>query len=167
MFGEKSLSALSGRSFSVAVGIIINHIINLIYDCLQIVFFSLYWTISIPSPHTLGDYYISFQKYQMDMSSLSIHSLDFGRLRHSKLNTIYWFQGDPTTIKGTMLSLVSLYLSVPVAWVPSATDCCVYQPSSTPEWKSFALRLLVFALFFSFINSMGVHLSSNVLNDSL
>lgn len=77
-----------------------------------------------------------------------------------KFNTEHPSQGSDETINGQRLSFLSLCLSAPIAWAPSAADYYVYYPEATAKWKTFLMTFSGFVLSFSFVYLMGVGLAS-------
>ena len=82
-----------------------------------------------------------------------------------KFNTVYTSQGSTETINGHRLSFLSLCLSAPVSWAPSAADYYVYYPENTAKWKTFLMTFSGFVLSISFVYLLGAGLASATLSN--
>ena len=83
-----------------------------------------------------------------------------------KFNTEYPSRGSHETVNGQRLSFLSLCLSAPVSWAPSAADYYVYYPEGTAKWKTFLMTFFGFVLSFSFVYLMGVGLASATFSNA-
>ena len=83
-----------------------------------------------------------------------------------KFDSLYPSQGSKETISGQRLSFLSLCLSAPVAWAPSAADYYVYYSERTVKWKTFLMTFSGFVLSFSFVYLLGIGLASATLSNA-
>ncbi|KAL8701805.1 MAG: hypothetical protein Q9201_004719 [Fulgogasparrea decipioides] len=63
------------------------------------------------------------------------------------------------------LSFFSLQLSVPVSWAAASSDFYVYYPESTKKWKVFLMTMTGLTLSFTFVNMIGIGLASGVASN--
>lgn len=138
--GGQILSAVSGGSMSIVVGIIIVAIITWVVAFCGIGVFHLYarWA-WLPQLVVLFILVGSAAPY---------------------FDTNFPSTGNTETVNADRLSFFSLCLSAPIAWAPSAADYFVYYAQSTPRWKSFTFALTGLTLAFSFVYLLGVGLAS-------
>jgi hypothetical protein len=140
LIGGQILSAVSGGSLTVVVGIIIVVVISLVVAAFGMSIFHLYerWA---------------------GLPQLIVLLILFG-CAGPKFDTSIQSIGNPETIRAARLSFFSLCLSAPVSWAPSAADYYVYYPASTQKWKTFVMTFTGLALSFSMTYLMGVGLAS-------
>lgn len=140
LVGGQMLSAVSGGSMTVIVGIIIVAVITWIVAVFGMTFFHLYerWA---------------------GLPQLIVLLILFG-VAGSKFDTTFPSTGDPKTVSGDRLSFFSLCLSAPVAWAPSAADYYVYYPASTKAWKTFVMTFAGIGLSFTMTYLLGIGLAS-------
>jgi NCS1 nucleoside transporter family len=140
LIGGQILSAVSGGSLTVIVGIIIISAISWVVAVFGMSIFHLYerWA---------------------GLPQLIVLFILFG-CAGPKFDTSIPSTGNPETIHADRLSFFSLCLSAPVAWAPSAADYYVYYPASTQKWKTFLMTFTGLALSFSMTYLMGVGLAS-------
>jgi len=140
LIGGQILSAVSGGSLTVVVGIIIVVVISWVVAVFGMSIFHLYerWA---------------------GLPQLIVLFILFG-CAGPKFDTSIQSIGNPETINADRLSFFSLCLSASVAWAPSAADYFVYYPASTQKWKTFVMAFTGLALSFSMTYLMGVGLAS-------
>jgi Permease for cytosine/purines, uracil, thiamine, allantoin len=140
LIGGQILSAVSGGSLTVIVGIIIVVVISWVVAVFGMSIFHLYerWA---------------------GLPQLIVLFILFG-CAGPKFDTSIQSIGNPETINADRLSFFSLCLSASVAWAPSAADYFVYSPASTQKWKTFVMAFTGLALSFSMTYLMGVGLAS-------
>lgn len=145
LVGGQILSAVSGGSMSIIVGIVIVAIITWAVAVFGMAVFHHYerwaWVPQVIALFVL----VGSAGPKFDITTPSV--------------------GDTTTINANRLTFFSLCLSSPVAWGASSSDFYVYYPPNTPKWKSFVLTLTGLWLSFSFVYVMGVGMASGIAND--
>jgi NCS1 nucleoside transporter family len=146
LIGGQILSAVSGGSLNVVVGIIIVALISWIVAVFGMRIFHLYerWA---------------------GLPQLIVLYILFG-VAGSKFDTSVQSVGDGATFNGDRLSLFSLCLSVPVAWAPSAADYFVYYPESTKPWKIFTMTFIGLGFANSMAYLLGVGMASGTFTHS-
>lgn len=140
LIGGQILSAVSGGSLTVIVGIIIVALIS--------------WVVSV---FGMGIFHL-YERWA-GLPQIIVLLILFGHAGH-KFDTSFPSTGNPETINGDRLSFFSLCLSAPVAWAPSAADYYVYYPATTKPWKTFLMTFTGIALSFSIVYLLGVGLAS-------
>ncbi|KAI4281390.1 MAG: hypothetical protein L6R38_003724 [Xanthoria sp. 2 TBL-2021] len=147
IIGGQILSAVSGGSMSIVVGIVIVALIS--------------WVIAVFGMAL-------FQKYERyawapQLFVLLILIGSAGRSFNASLQSTDLLTGEPLTggpLTAARLSFFSLQLSVPVSWSAASSDFYVYYPENTRPWKSFSLTMLGLTLSFMFVNLIGIGLGS-------
>ncbi|KAL8992728.1 MAG: hypothetical protein Q9169_006880 [Polycauliona sp. 2 TL-2023] len=145
IIGGQILSAVSGGSMSIVVGIVIVAFIS--------------WVIAVFGMAI-------FQKYERyawapQLFVLLILIGAAGRSFNASFQSIDLLTGEPLTgghLTAARLSFFSLQLSVPVSWSAASSDFYVYYPENTRPWKSFSLTMLGLTLSFMFVNMIGIGL---------
>ncbi|RFU24465.1 hypothetical protein B7463_g11882, partial [Scytalidium lignicola] len=145
VIGGQILSAVSGGSMSIVVGIIIVAIIS--------------WVIAVFGMSIFHQY----ERFAW-IPQLMVILILFGSAG-PKFDTTTASVGNMATINGNRLSFFALSLSVPVSWAGAASDFYVYYPETTSKRKAFLLTLTGLTLSFTIVNLMGVGLASGVAND--
>ena len=142
LIGGQILSAVSGGSMSIVVGIVIVALISWIVAVFGMAVFHHYerWA-WIPQVIVLF-VLVGSAGPKFDTSTSSV--------------------GNTETINANRLSFFSLCLSAPVAWGASSSDFYVYYPSNTPKWKTFVMTLTGLTLSFSFVYLLGVGLATGI-----
>ncbi|KAH6716245.1 permease for cytosine/purines, uracil, thiamine, allantoin-domain-containing protein [Leptodontidium sp. MPI-SDFR-AT-0119] len=146
VIGGQMLSAVSGGSMSIVVGIIIVALISLVVAVFGMALFHAYerWA-WIP---------------QLIVLFILVGSA--GPKFDSTLPSV----GSASAIAANRLSFFSLSLSVPVSWAAASSDFYVYYPETTAKWKSFILTLTGLFLSFTIVNLLGVGLASGISKDA-
>ncbi|KAL8668578.1 MAG: hypothetical protein Q9168_006797 [Polycauliona sp. 1 TL-2023] len=147
IIGGQILSAVSGGSMSIVVGIVIVALIS--------------WVIAVFGMAI-------FQKYERfawvpQLFVLLILIGTAGRSFNASFQSTDLITGKPLTggpLTAARLSFFSLQLSVPVSWAAASSDFYVYYPENTRPWKSFSLTMLGLTLGFMLINLIGIGLGS-------
>ncbi|KAI4090968.1 MAG: hypothetical protein LQ339_008215 [Xanthoria mediterranea] len=147
IIGGQILSAVSGGSMSIVVGIVIVALIS--------------WVIAVFGMAI-------FQKYERyawapQLFVLLILIGSAGRSFNASLQSTDLLTGEPLTggpLTAARLSFFSLQLSVPVSWSAASSDFYVYYPENTRPWKSFSLTMIGLTLSFMFVNLIGIGLAS-------
>ena len=73
--------------------------------------------------------------------------------------------GNSATIAANRLSFFTLQLSVPLSWAGAASDFFVYFPEKMSKWKIFMMTLSGLTVSFVFVNLIGVGLASGVASN--
>ncbi|KAH8815548.1 permease for cytosine/purines, uracil, thiamine, allantoin-domain-containing protein [Xylogone sp. PMI_703] len=142
VIGGQILSAVSGGSMSIVVGIVIVAAISLVVAVFGMSIFHHYERFAwIPQLMVI---FILFgcAGPKFDATTVSV--------------------GNAATINANRLSFFGLSLSVPVSWAGAASDFYVYYPENTPRRKAFFLTLIGLTMSFTIVNLMGVGLASGV-----
>ncbi|KAL8769053.1 MAG: hypothetical protein Q9209_004839 [Squamulea sp. 1 TL-2023] len=147
IIGGQILSAVSGGSMSVVVGIVIVALIS--------------WVIAVFGMAI-------FQKYERyawapQLFVLLILIGAAGRSFNASLQSTDLVTGEPLIgghLTAARLSFFSLQLSVPVSWAAASSDFYVYYPVNTKPWQSFSLTMVGLTLSFLFVNLIGIGLAS-------
>ncbi|KAL9609254.1 MAG: hypothetical protein Q9167_005955 [Letrouitia subvulpina] len=139
IIGGQILSAVSGGSMTIIVGIIIVALVSWVVAVFGMAIFHVYerWA-WIP---------------QLMVLFILVGSAG------PEFNTATPSTGDVTAGR---LSYFSLALSVSVSWCAAASDFYVYYPEKTKSWKVFLMTLTGLTLAFSFVNLLGIGLASGV-----
>ena len=145
LIGGQILSAVSGGSLTVIVGIIIIAAIS--------------WVVAVFGMSVFHQY-----ERWAGLPQIIVLFILFG-CAGPKFDTSIPSTGNPETIHADRLSFFSLCLSAPVAWAPSAADYYVYYPASTRKWKTFLMTFTGLALSFSMTYLMGVGLASGTFTN--
>ncbi|KAL8867926.1 MAG: hypothetical protein Q9174_005340, partial [Haloplaca sp. 1 TL-2023] len=147
IIGGQILSAVSGGSMTIVVGIVIVAFISWLIAVFGMAIFHVYerwaWI-----PQTIV---------------LFILIGSAGSSFNASLPTI----GDPGAVTANRLSFFSLQLSVPVSWAAASSDFYVYYPQSTRGYKSFLMTFTGLFIGFVFVNMIGVGLASGVASNPL
>lgn len=143
--GGQILSAVSGGSMSIVVGIIIVALIS--------------WVVAF---FGIGLFHI-YERWAW-LPQLIVLLILVGRAA-PHFDTSTQSLGSPETINGNRLSYFSLCLSSPIAWAPSAADYFVYYPETSARWKVFTAALTGLTLAFSFVYMIGVGLASGTFTN--
>ncbi|KAI4241537.1 MAG: hypothetical protein L6R40_004517 [Gallowayella cf. fulva] len=147
IIGGQILSAVSGGTMSIVVGIVIVALIS--------------WVIAVFGMAI-------FQKYERyawgpQLFVLLILIGAAGRSFNASLQSTDLHTGEPLTggpLTAARLSFFSLQLSVPVSWAAASSDFYVYYPENTKPWKAFSLTMTGLTLSFLFVNLIGIGLAS-------
>ncbi|KAL8826243.1 MAG: hypothetical protein Q9170_007474 [Blastenia crenularia] len=142
IIGGQILSAVSGGSMSIVVGIVIVALISWLVAVFGMAIFHVYerWA-WIP---------------QVLVLFILVGSA--GPSFNASLQSV----GDSGAVTAGRLSFFSLQLSVPVSWAAASSDFYVYYPESTKPWKSFLMTLTGLMFSFCFVNLIGIGLGSGV-----
>lgn len=142
IIGGQILSAVSGGSLSIVVGIVIVALISWLVAVFGMAIFHVYerWA-WIP---------------QLMVLFILVGSA--GPSFNASLQSV----GDSGAVTAGRLSFFSLQLSVPVSWAAASSDFYVYYPETTKPWKSFTMTLTGLTLSFVFVNLIGIGLGSGV-----
>lgn len=136
------LSAVQGGGMSVIVGIVIVAAITLVVSVFGMKLF-----------HT-------YERYAW-LSQLLLFFVLIGSAG-PRFNTSTVSTGSPFTVAGHRISFLSLCMSSPLAWAPSAADYFVYYPSTAPIYKIFLSTYSSNVLAFCLCYLLGVGLASGV-----
>ncbi|KAI4163208.1 MAG: hypothetical protein LQ342_003141 [Letrouitia transgressa] len=139
IIGGQILSAVSGGSMTIVVGIIIVAFVSWVVAVFGMAIFHVYerWA-WIP---------------QLMVLFILVGSAG------PEFNTATPSTGDVTAGR---LSYFSLALSVSVSWCAASSDFYVYYPEKTKSWTVFLMTLTGLTLAFSFVNLLGIGLASGV-----
>lgn len=138
------LSAVSGGSMTIIVGIIIVALISWIVGVFGMAIF-----------HT-------YERYSWIPQVIVLLILIGEASPH--INTSLQSTGTSTQINAYRLSFFSLCLSVPLSWAAAGSDFYVYYPESTNKRLTFLMTLTGLTLSFVFVTLVGVGLASGVVN---
>lgn len=142
VIGGQILSAVSGGSMSVVVGIVIVALIS--------------WIVAVFGMTVFHHYERWAWVPQVLVLFILVGSAG------PKFDTSTPSVGSTETINANRLTFFSLCLSSPIAWAASSSDFYVYYPSNTPKWKSFTMTLTGLTLAFSFVYLLGVGLATGI-----
>ncbi|KAL8854515.1 MAG: hypothetical protein Q9221_000786 [Calogaya cf. arnoldii] len=142
IIGGQVLSAVSGGTMSVVVGIVIVALI-----C---------WAIAV---FGMKPFHI-YERYQAIPLTIVLFILvgSAGPHFNSSLQSV----GNTATIAANRLSFFSLQLSVPLSWAGASSDFFVYYPETTSKRTVFAMTFIGVSISFIFVNLLGVGLASGV-----
>ena len=138
------LSAVSGGSMSIIVGIIIVTLISWAVAAFGMAIF-----------HT-------YERYSWIPQVLVLFILVGSGGPHFDQNL--QSTGPSSAITAHRLSFFSLCLSVPLSWAGAGSDFYVYYPESTNKKLTFVMTLAGLTLSFVFVTLIGVGLASGVTN---
>jgi len=142
IIGGQVLSAVSGGTMSIAVGVVIVAIVVLVVAVFGLKVFNVYERIAwLPQVIVLLILVGSASK-NFDTSLQSV--------------------GSSRQVAANRLSFFSLCFYVPNSWAAAGSDFYVYYPENTKKWKTFFLTFAGLVLSFSFVNMIGVGLASGV-----
>ncbi|KAL8902665.1 MAG: hypothetical protein Q9207_004486 [Kuettlingeria erythrocarpa] len=142
IIGGQVLSAVSGGTMSVVVGIVIIALI-----C---------WAIAV---FGMKPFHI-YEKYQSIPQTIVLFILIGSAGPH--FNASLQSVGNSATIAANRLSFFSLQLSVPLSWAGASSDFFVYYPESSSKPMVFAMTFVGLSISFIFVNLLGVGLASGV-----
>jgi purine-cytosine permease-like protein len=142
LIGGQVLSAVSGGSMSIIVGIVIVAVISWVITVFGIAAFHHYERWAFLPQIIVLFVLVGSAGPQFDTTSPSV--------------------GDKETIAADRLSFFSLCLSAAVAWAGCGSDFYVYYPETTKKWKSFTFTLIGLTLSFSFTYLLGVGLATGI-----
>ncbi|KAL8725971.1 MAG: hypothetical protein Q9166_007004 [cf. Caloplaca sp. 2 TL-2023] len=151
IIGGQILSAVSGGSMSIILGIVIVAFIS--------------WVIAVFGMAI-------FQKYERyawgpQLFVLLILIGAAGKSFDAHLPTNLELIPTAGALTAARLSFFSLQLSVPVSWAAASSDFYVYYPETTKPWKSFTLTMIGLTLSFQFVNMIGIGLASGVASNPI
>lgn len=142
IIGGQILSAVSGGSMSIIVGIIIVALVS--------------WVVAVFGMKVFHHYERWAWLPQMIVLFILVGSA--GPNFNSSLQSV----GSSSAISANRLTFFSLCLYVPNSWAAAASDFYVYYPESTKKWKIFVMTCTGLTLAFSFVNLLGVGLGSGI-----
>ncbi|KAI4203848.1 MAG: hypothetical protein LQ348_001369 [Seirophora lacunosa] len=142
IIGGQVLSAVSGGTMSVVVGIVIIALI-----C---------WAIAV---FGMKPFHV-YEKYQAIPQTLVLFILVGSAGPH--FNTSLQSVGNSATIAASRLSFFTLQLSVPLSWAGASSDFFVYYPENTSKRLVFAMTFIGVSVSFIFVNLLAVGLASGV-----
>ncbi|KAL9577155.1 MAG: hypothetical protein Q9203_007565 [Teloschistes exilis] len=147
IIGGQILSAVSGGSMSIVVGIVVVALISWVVAVFGMAIFHVYerWA-WIP---------------QVIVLFILVGSAG------PSFNANLQNTGDAGAITAGRLSFFSLQLSVPVSWAAASSDFYVYYPESTKKWKVFLMTMTGLTLSFTFVNMLGIGLASGIATNPL
>ncbi|KAF2182884.1 hypothetical protein K469DRAFT_740190 [Zopfia rhizophila CBS 207.26] len=147
IIGGQVLSAVSGGSMTIAVGIVVVAFVVLIIAVFGLNVFHIYERFAwLPQLLVLFILFGSAAPY----FATSLASV-----------------GSSRQIAANRLSFFSLCFYVPNSWAAAASDFYVYYPEDTKKWKSFSLTYAGLVLSFSLVNMLGVGLASGVATNPI
>ncbi|KAL9003021.1 MAG: hypothetical protein Q9188_004085 [Gyalolechia gomerana] len=146
IIGGQVLSAVSGGTMSVVVGIILIALI-----C---------WAIAV---FGMKPFHI-YEKYQSIPQTIVLFILVGSAGPH--FNASLQSVGNSATIAANRLSFFSLQLSVPLSWAGASSDFFVYYPENSSKRMVFAMTFIGLSVSFIFVNLLGVGLASGVSTDA-
>ncbi|KAI4123956.1 MAG: hypothetical protein LQ341_007130, partial [Variospora aurantia] len=142
IIGGQVLSAVSGGTMSVVVGIVI-----IVLIC---------WAIAV---FGMKPFHV-YERYQSIPLTLVLFILIGSAGPH--FNTSLQSVGNTVTIAANRLSFFSLQLSATLSWAGSSSDFFVYYPECTSKRMVFAMTFIGLSVSFIFVNLLGVGLASGV-----
>jgi purine-cytosine permease-like protein len=140
------LSAVSGNTMSIVVGIIIVALIT--------------WGIT-----TFGYQIFHYYERFSWLPQLIVLCILAG-VAGPKFDLSVHPQADTATLVGNRVSFFGLCLAAAITYGGGAADYFVYYPESTPRWKVFALTMVGLSLSFTFAFVIGIGLASGVSTDA-
>ncbi|KAF2477184.1 uncharacterized protein BDR25DRAFT_276918 [Lindgomyces ingoldianus] len=146
IIGGQVLSAVSGGTMSIAVGIVVVAIVVLVIAVIGLKIFHVY------------------ERYAWLPQLLVLFILigSAGPYFSTSLTSV----GSPRQIAANRLSFFSLCFYVPNSWAAAASDFYVYYPERTSKWRTFVFTYTGLTLSFSLVNMLGVGLASGVATHS-
>lgn len=145
VIGGQILSAVSGGSMTIAVGIVIVAIIS--------------WLVAVFGIAVFHHY----ERWAWLPQAIALFVLVGSA--GPKFDTATASVGSSTTITADRLTFLSLCLSAPVAWGATSSDFYVYFPESTSRILTFSMTLIGLVLSNSFVYLLGVGLGSGIANN--
>lgn len=136
------LSAVSGGSLTIVVGIVVSALV-----C---------WVVAVFGMRVFHFY----ERFALIPQILVLFAL-IG-CAGPYFDTTIESQGDGTAIAANRLSFLSLCLYVPNSWAAAASDYYVYYPESTRKRKIFCLTLFGLWTSFSLVYMIGIGLATGV-----
>ncbi|KAF2726653.1 purine-cytosine permease FCY21 [Polyplosphaeria fusca] len=140
------LSAVSGNSMSVVVGIIIVAVIT--------------WGIT-----TFGYQIFHYYERFAWIPQLVVFCLLAG-VAGPNFNIYSISEGDAATVAGSRLSFFGLNLAAAITYSGGAADYLAYYPEHTPRWKIFTATMVGLTLSFTFAFVLGIGLASGMLTNT-
>ncbi|KAF2002063.1 purine-cytosine permease FCY21 [Amniculicola lignicola CBS 123094] len=137
------LSAVSGNSMSVVVGIVIVAIIT--------------WGIT-----TFGYQVFHYYERYAWLPQLIVLSMLAG-VAGPNFNISSKSHGDSATLAGNRLSFFGLNLAAAITYSGGAADYFVYYPENTPRWQIFSVTMIGLSTSFTFAFLVGIGLASGMV----
>ncbi|KAL8835832.1 MAG: hypothetical protein Q9176_006713 [Flavoplaca citrina] len=147
IIGGQILSAVSGDTMSVVVGIVIIALVSWVVAVFGMAIFQKY------------ERYAWAPQLFVLLILIGTAARSFNpSLQSTNIQTGKPLKAGPLTV--ARLSFFSLQLFVPVSWAAASSDFYVYYPENTKPWKCFSLTMLGLTLSFMFVNMIGIGLGS-------
>lgn len=153
------LSAVSGGSMSIVVGIIIVALISWMVAVFGMAIFHLYER--LVSRRYEGLHQLTSKHRFAWIPQIIVLFILVGSAGPHFDSTLQSTGGTAATT-AHRLSFFSLCLSVPLSWAAAASDFYVYYPESTNKRLTFLMTLIGLTLSFVFVTLLGVGLASGV-----
>ncbi|KAK3067364.1 Vitamin B6 transporter [Teratosphaeriaceae sp. CCFEE 6253] len=142
IIGGQVLSAVSGGSMTIVVGVVIVALVECVIASVGLKFFHMY------------------ERFAWLPQLIVLFILIGTASKH--FNTSLPSSVTGAALAASRLSFLSLQLYVPNSWGAAASDFYVYYPPTTPRWKVFLLTLAGLCLSFWFVNLIGVGLGCGI-----
>ncbi|KAK3670237.1 Vitamin B6 transporter [Recurvomyces mirabilis] len=142
IIGGQVLSAVSGGTMTIAVGVIIVAIIQCIIASFGLKLFHVY------------ERFAWLPQLLVLLILVGVSAKNFNSTLASSVTG--------STLSANRLSFLSLCFYVPNSWGAASSDYYVYYPSNTPKWKTFGLTLAGLSLSFWFVDLVGIGLGCGV-----
>ena len=163
IIGGQILSAVSGGSLTIILGIVIVALISWIVAVFGMAIFHTYERYVLLPWISLIFSQLIFRRWAW-IPQLIVLLVLVGTAS-PKFDTTTQSTGDSATINANRLTYFSLCLSAPVSWAAAASDYYVYYPETTAKWKTFTMTLTGLFLSFAFVYIIGVGLGTGVANN--
>ncbi|ORY09827.1 hypothetical protein BCR34DRAFT_602550 [Clohesyomyces aquaticus] len=142
IIGGQILSAVSGGSMTIAIGIVVVSIVVVFVAVVGLKFFHVY------------------ERYAW-LPQLLVLCILIGSAGPF-FSTSLASTGSTAQIAANRLSFFSLCFYVPNSWGASSSDYYVYYPEKTSKWKAFALTWTGLTLSFCFVDMLGIGIASGI-----
>lgn len=155
------LSAVSGGSMSIVVGIIVVALVTWIVAVFGLAVFQMYERYgTLPMPKWIM--VLLLITYRWAWLPQTVVLLVLVGYASPNFDVSVQSVGNTATINANRLSFLSLCLSIPVSWAAAASDFYVYYPENSTKWKIFLMTLSGSTLSYTFVNLVGVSLASGI-----
>jgi len=167
VIGGQILSAVSGGSMTIIVGILVVALVSWLVAVFGIAVFHVYERYHTPLPLSSPEVTqkLTPRKHRWAwIPQLMVLFILIG-CAGPKFDSSLQSVGSPAVIAANRLTFFSISLSVPVSWAGAASDFYVYYPEATAKWKTFLMTLAGLTLSFTIVEMLGVGLASGIAND--
>ena len=161
IIGGQILSAVSGGSMSIVVGIIVVALVSWVIAVFGLGVFQVYERyVAFPAPNQTPAIVLIMNRWAWLPQVIVLFVLVGSA--GPKFDTSVQSVGNTATINANRLSFFSLCLSIPISWAAAASDFYVYYPENSSQWKIFGMTFSGLTFAYAFVNLLGIGLASGI-----